>query len=106
MTKARRYSDAFCAPILWGAENGYTVAEIAAGLELDKDMVAAALLEAGATHPIAISGDGFSMRARDPQPVDTNRMDPAYRAWARSRRAATAALDALEAQVEHERARR
>lgn len=102
--KTRRYSAGFAAPILWGVEQGYPIAEIAAGLGLEHSTVVAVLVEAGATHPIAISGDGFSMRARDPQPVDHDRTDPAYRAWARSRRAATAALDALEAETQRRRA--
>lgn len=95
MTSRRRFSDGFLAPILWGIAQDYTIDEIAAGLELDTDTVIAAVLEVTTFSPVSVTDEALTIRARDPRPVDDHRHDWAYRNWARSRRAATAALDQI-----------
>lgn len=91
----RRFSDGFLAPILWGIAQNYTVDEIAAGLELDTETVIAAVLEVTSLSAVSVTDNGLTIRARDPRPVDDHRHDWAYHNWARSRRAATAALDRM-----------
>lgn len=76
----------FCAPILWGTKRGYSVATIAAGLEINEALVIA-VIEAN-------SGVRFP---RPPAPpIDASRDDAAYRAWAHQQRGAAHTLDLLE----------
>ncbi|QXN68021.1 hypothetical protein [Microcystis phage Mwe-Yong1] len=81
MTKRRRYSDGFAAPIHWGAAEGYTPPEIAAGLMIDVETVLDVLLD-----PRTDFTDEPPQRR---QPLDYERTDPAYRAWLRQTRGAT-----------------
>lgn len=92
----RRFSDGFLAPILWGLRENYTVDEIAAGLDLDRETVVAAVLEVTTLNGVRVTDAGLTIRARDPHPVDHHRRDWAYSNWVRSRRAATEALDNMD----------
>ncbi len=96
MKKRRRFSDGFLEPILWGLSESYTVDEIAAGLELDRETVVAAVLEVTTLKPVRVTNAGLTIRARDPHPVNVHRHDWAYSNWVRSRRAATEALDQMD----------
>ena len=74
------FSDGFAAPILWGAKRGYSIAAIAAGLELHPTIVRAVIESR--------SGVRFPRVLDKPAEIDETRTDPAYVAWARASRGA------------------
>ena len=72
-----RFSEAFAAPILWGVRAQYSLAEIAAGLEIDEALVHAVIAER--------TGISFPRLLDVPARIDPTRNDPAYRAWRMAR---------------------
>lgn len=102
------FSDGFAEPILWGACEGYTIAEIAAGLGIDQWVIVEVIESRSPVRfPVATrsqmrSTDIFKAPVRKPVPmllskpakIDPSRTDPAYLAWARSRQGASQLLGA------------
>jgi hypothetical protein len=102
------YSAGFAEPILWGAIEGYTVDEIAAGLEISRAVVieviegASGIQFPAAARAAVVHPDPFRAPVRRPAPVlldvpariDPHRTDAAYLAWAKARRGASQTLSA------------
>jgi hypothetical protein len=84
MTTGWTCTPGFAAPILWGARMGFAPAEIAEGLEISECLVRDVIS--------AFSGIQFPARLQRPADIDPNRMDRAYRNWARARIGASDAL--------------
>jgi hypothetical protein len=102
------YSAGFAAPILWGVGEGYSVAEIATGLELDRQVVLDVLAEFSSVRP-SQPLPGASERAIEAHkrlwgragptkvlgvplpvpPVNKQIHDPKYQAWLRASFGAT-----------------
>jgi hypothetical protein len=88
------FADGFAEPIVWGASEGYTIAEIAAGLGIAEALVIAVIESRSPVRfPRPPAPAPFKAPVRRPQPVllsvparvDPMRRDPQYLAWARSR---------------------
>lgn len=91
------YSEGFAAPILWGAKMGFTLDEIATGLEIERaDVVEVIEQFTLIRFPVAAKFRAL-VRRRQVADIDPTRNDAAYRAWAAAQRGATATLEALGA---------
>lgn len=86
MSDSAILSAGFCAPILWGVRQGYSIEEIAVGLGIDNRTVMRAIeLHSGIEFP-----DLQSLPR-----VDVARIDSKYLAWRRAHEGAARALDAI-----------
>jgi hypothetical protein len=90
-----RFSDGFAAPILWGVKEGYTPAEIAAGLELEEATVRAVMHDKlDVAHRLKLLKAPAPklprVRLAMPARIDPERRDPAYLSWANAQRGARA----------------
>jgi hypothetical protein len=95
------FPDGFAEPIIWGAKEGYTIPEIAAGLMLDAATVMAVIESRSPVRfpkPVRRQLRAAAPKKRPPRLldvpalIDTTRKDPAYLVWRRQRHGASETL--------------